>query len=548
MQFTINRPTSNNKTGVVLQVSLGLTNTHHGPYAAQRAAYAADVLGSGINLQVVAGQKSYAIASGTSGLWVGKVLVIYRAGGDTYLAGMAISTDSGTAITMGEGFKYSGIFSWAVVEPFYTLNAWDHTFYFPEDFLSDRNDAVWVTKPVSMHRGTWYAQGYFGNTFGLQATILTSAQTAILPIRTGETYRTSGSGARLQWDGTDGLRSIDGAAAVLTQITPAGVTTIRTAASGARSEFTTTSGHRGLDASGNVLTQIGTDGKTTIKSAASGSRIEIDPTNGVRSYSGINVLTQINAAGHLSYTSAPAGARIDIGVNGVVAFDASYELSRIDAASGKTTLKSAVSAARMEYDQTNGIRVYDASGNLVSQWGPSTGISLGTAYSGARITFDATNGICVYDASTLRVQLTTTGFLKCKTIESLSRASRIDLDESGVIYIDTDTVAGGTLKISDVSGNAKISALATDRSGAIDLDIHVSPTKTLTLSSGNYTFALSTVAVCNTTIQATAFGVNSVQVLGAQGAAVANATDAASVILRLNDLLARCRAHGIIAT
>ena len=40
----------------------------------------------------------------------------------------------------------------------------------------------------------------------------------------------------------------------------------------------------------------------------------------------------------------------------------------------------------------------------------------------------------------------------------------------------------------------------------------------------------------------------STKVLGAQGAAVADATDAASVIARLNDLLARLRTHGIIAT
>lgn len=37
-------------------------------------------------------------------------------------------------------------------------------------------------------------------------------------------------------------------------------------------------------------------------------------------------------------------------------------------------------------------------------------------------------------------------------------------------------------------------------------------------------------------------------VVGAQGAAVADATDATSVILRLNELLARLRAHGLIAT
>ena len=44
------------------------------------------------------------------------------------------------------------------------------------------------------------------------------------------------------------------------------------------------------------------------------------------------------------------------------------------------------------------------------------------------------------------------------------------------------------------------------------------------------------------------YHVNSTKVLGAQGAAVADATDAASAITQLNLLLARCRAHGLIAT
>jgi len=37
-------------------------------------------------------------------------------------------------------------------------------------------------------------------------------------------------------------------------------------------------------------------------------------------------------------------------------------------------------------------------------------------------------------------------------------------------------------------------------------------------------------------------------VVGAQGGAVADATDAASVILRLNELLAILRTHGLIET
>ena len=44
------------------------------------------------------------------------------------------------------------------------------------------------------------------------------------------------------------------------------------------------------------------------------------------------------------------------------------------------------------------------------------------------------------------------------------------------------------------------------------------------------------------------YKVNGTQVVGAQGAAVADATDAATAITQLNALLARCRAHGLIAT
>jgi hypothetical protein len=42
--------------------------------------------------------------------------------------------------------------------------------------------------------------------------------------------------------------------------------------------------------------------------------------------------------------------------------------------------------------------------------------------------------------------------------------------------------------------------------------------------------------------------INGVKVIGQQGAAVANATDSVSVITQLNALLARLRAHGMIAT
>ncbi len=46
----------------------------------------------------------------------------------------------------------------------------------------------------------------------------------------------------------------------------------------------------------------------------------------------------------------------------------------------------------------------------------------------------------------------------------------------------------------------------------------------------------------------TEYNVAGTKVVGTQGAAVANAVDAATTMARLNDLLARCRAHGLIAT
>jgi len=52
----------------------------------------------------------------------------------------------------------------------------------------------------------------------------------------------------------------------------------------------------------------------------------------------------------------------------------------------------------------------------------------------------------------------------------------------------------------------------------------------------------------DTVLQVSALKVATIQVVGAQGAAVADATDAASAITQLNALLARTRTHGLIAT
>jgi hypothetical protein len=72
------------------------------------------------------------------------------------------------------------------------------------------------------------------------------------------------------------------------------------------------------------------------------------------------------------------------------------------------------------------------------------------------------------------------------------------------------------------------------------------------LGFGSNTTTHFTIASDGTNVNVTSasgeYRVNGTKVVGAQGAAVADATDAASTQARLNDLLARLRTHGLIAT
>lgn len=86
--------------------------------------------------------------------------------------------------------------------------------------------------------------------------------------------------------------------------------------------------------------------------------------------------------------------------------------------------------------------------------------------------------------------------------------------------------------------------------GGLDGYSMIAGTKTLAWSYGGG-FAMSNAArmgLGSMNVTVAGYYVAGVKVMGAQGAAVADATDAASVIARLNDLLARARAHGLIAT
>lgn len=98
----------------------------------------------------------------------------------------------------------------------------------------------------------------------------------------------------------------------------------------------------------------------------------------------------------------------------------------------------------------------------------------------------------------------------------------------------------------DYAGNTHLiyidSVTLTDAPGTDLIKAIVNSVSKFSVNGNGYVNAASGIET------ASAFYRSNVQVVGAQGAAVADATDAASVITRLNDLLARLRTHGLIAT
>jgi hypothetical protein len=122
-------------------------------------------------------------------------------------------------------------------------------------------------------------------------------------------------------------------------------------------------------------------------------------------------------------------------------------------------------------------------------------------------------------------------------------AKQIDLVSGGAVT-RFNFAAGGSVggTIAAWTTAFEISGLSLS-TGAVSVEYTTASTSTTT---GSATFA-GGIGVAGR-VSATEFASGTTKVIGTQGAAVADATDATSVIARLNDLLARCRAHGLIAT
>jgi len=124
-----------------------------------------------------------------------------------------------------------------------------------------------------------------------------------------------------------------------------------------------------------------------------------------------------------------------------------------------------------------------------------------------------------------------------------------------LVLIDDDTFGGlPGIAIEPVSGGAGLiitnGDYVTTNGASIGLDCTAEvPSLFVQKDDGtSVTLYADGRVLADSYMNASAYKVSSTQIIGTQGAAVANAVDAATVILRLNELLARCRTHGLIAS
>jgi hypothetical protein len=463
MWFSCARPTTNYKSITHLCVSLATGATHHGPYAAQRAAYAADVLATDTGLSVVAGKLTYAIASGTPNAFKGKVLLIWKSG-DTGLDAHVIASDSGTAIVMSSAFFSSGTYSYAVVQPYYTLNTKDYVFEWPADFNNlDIEDSTWRTKKMPIQVGTWYAQGYALNRYGVSSSIATSAQTAVAHVRTGATYRTTATANRGIRLDSGYLRVYDNAGneKLSANASTGAISVTGAITAGAGSNINTSYldgsiGIANLDIANRGWVQTCaftvTDADTVswgagTFTAADGTAYSINAGNtgnmSAKNYIYLDTAVSTTAYQKTTTAATAVGAGkvliaiaqngtgeatfMVMGGMGAKNIDASEivagsitanEIAASTITTGKlaataidsmtitgATIRTAASGAGIYLDSTNGLQAKDSSGNVLTQIGLTGVTTIKTGTGSERIEFDASNGLTAYYGSAIKTQI-----------------------------------------------------------------------------------------------------------------------------------------------
>lgn len=124
------------------------------------------------------------------------------------------------------------------------------------------------------------------------------------------------------------------------------------------------------------------------------------------------------------------------------------------------------------------------------------------------------------------------------------------LIEGDVLKVSKGGTLVGTRKTVNLIEGSNVTLTVADNSGSDRVDVTVAASAS-GVSEAAIEGALTNVLFGSASINLNAAGgevqVNGTKVLGARGAAVADATGAGDIIAQFNALLARCRAHGLIA-
>jgi hypothetical protein len=262
-----------------------------------------------------------------------------------------------------------------------------------------------------------------------------------------------------------------------------------------------------------------------------GASVEIDGSTTFSS--GLNPADKLAKVGG-SYESAASGARVRIFPTGT---DYGIQVTDDNAAD---VFRVYVSG---EGDPGVGDVIIGSTSGQYMKWDKSAGAlsvvgGLTTGSGGQRVVIDpSANKLSVYAASAEAFILTS---------EDLGGGNFRVLAENNwfndAAYIEYYSKWYGhlfQLSSKDASG-AEATAVYISSSGGFGGSITL-----YGISSGTATERFSAAANVNTT---GVYKVNGTQVMGAQGNPVADATGAGDVVAQLNTLLARCRAHGWIAT
>ncbi|HEX7833252.1 MAG TPA: hypothetical protein VF787_26585 [Thermoanaerobaculia bacterium] len=263
----------------------------------------------------------------------------------------------------------------------------------------------------------------------------------------------------------------------------------------------------------NGLFGYGTDTFGAAFGVPSAAWLKVDPVNGIRIGHNATTKIAIDAAGNASFSGAITAASGTIG--------------------GWTIGATLLSSGNLKLESSGTAYIGVASGT------PSYGAVATKFYADASGKWSLSNKV-LWDGSDISIEsgnvtINPSGGVTIKENGGLASGA-LNFANSGGAVVSSIAGSSGNILFSVSGGSIDLGGTAaTFNSVYIDCVGGISTANTLPPGAGYFN-------------SQNGYKYQGTQVVGAQGAAVANATGAGDVVARLNDLLARVRTHGLIAT